>query len=118
MEAKALEMLSKMILTPENIGIMVSAWFLIALSRRVFKEFFKRLIMQRILPLLPMLLCMGLVWLPGLSPKGTTWGWNIILGIVLGWGVGHLHKILSRTVFGKSIFINGDSEESDDPKKC
>lgn len=105
MEAQAISALSKILLTPQNLGIMIAAWFLIALPKRMFPEFFATPIMKRLLPLMPMLLCMALIWLPGLRPKNVEWGWMLILGILLGWGVGHLHKVIGRSILGQGLYV-------------
>ena len=117
MEAQALTALSKMVLTPHNLGIMIAAWFLIAMSRKIFPVFYAKSVVIRLLPLFPMLLCMALIWLPGLAPKGATWGWKLVLGILLGWGVGHLHKVLKQTVLGKDVYIEGKKVQAVSPSE-
>lgn len=117
MEAQAISALSKLILTPENLGIMVASWFLISISRTMFPNFYAKPVVIRLLPVFPLVLCMMFIWLPGLTPEGTTWGWKIILGIVLGWGVGHLHKVLNQTVLGKSASLEkAAASKKPDPK--
>jgi len=116
MEQQALNALSKILLTPQNLGIMVASWTIIAVSRRMFPSLFKKPIMIRLLPVLPILLCMALLWLPGLRPAGVEWGWMLILGILLGWGTGHLHKILKQTVLGDKI-LKAPEEPEEKPEE-
>jgi hypothetical protein len=104
MEEQAIKTLSDLLLTKENLIIMVASWFLIAVAKRVLPNLFKKPFMARILPMLPMVLCMGLIWLPGLRPP-TAWGATLVTGIVLGWGVGQLHKVLAQSVLGKDEVI-------------
>jgi len=111
MDAKAIEALSSLLLTKENLGVMVAAWTILSVAKKVLPGLFKKSVMARILPLLPMVLCMGMVWLPGIRPKGVDWGWLLVLGVVLGWGVGSLHKVLKQTVLGQDALIQAKKPE-------
>lgn len=105
MDTKAIEALSNLLLTKENLAVMVAAWTILSVSRKMFPKLYQKPIMARLLPVLPMALCMAMLWLPGIRPVGVDWGWMLILGIVLGWGVGALHKVLKQTVLGQDAII-------------
>lgn len=113
MDAKAIEALSNLLLTKENLAVMVAAWTILSVAKRVLPGLFQKSVMARLLPLLPMLLCMAMVWLPGIRPEGVDWGWLLVLGVVLGWGVGNLHKVLKQTVLGQDALIQNEKK----PKK-
>lgn len=99
--SQAVQTLTDLLLTPENLMIMVAAWFLVVIARRAAPAFFTRPFMVRMLPVLPTFLTLGLIWIPGLRPTDMTIGATLVLGLILGWGASNVHKILSQTVLGR-----------------
>jgi hypothetical protein len=99
MPDKVVDTLLDLLLTKENLIIMIASWFLVYIWARVWPELFRKALMVRLQPLLPILLCEALVWLPGLRPA-MQWGSTAVLGIVLGWGIGHMHKIGKQSILG------------------
>lgn len=115
--SQAVQTLTDLLLTPENLMIMVAAWFLVVIVRRAAPDFFTRPFMVRMLPVLPTFLTLGLIWIPGLRPTDMTVGATFVLGLILGWGASNVHKVLSQTVLGKDLRIhNGAPAAPADPK--
>jgi hypothetical protein len=118
MEAQAMQSLTDLLLTWQNLVIMVGAWFTVHLIRKFFFKSFKKPALARLLPILPVVFCEIYVWLPGLHPVTTSmvdgkavetpmaWGATLVMGLVLGWGVGHLHKTVMQSVLGKDASID------------
>jgi hypothetical protein len=104
MEVSGVKTLTDLLLTTENLLIMIASWFLVIIAKRAAPKFFERPFMVRMLPVLPTFIAVGLVWIPGLRPD-MEWGATLILGVVLGWGAGQVHKILSQTVLGRDTRI-------------
>jgi hypothetical protein len=106
MDAQAVKTLTDLLLTTENLLIMIAAWFAIVIARKASPGVFRRPILVRLLPVLPTAITVGLIWVPGLRPD-MPWGATLVLGIVLGWGAGQIHKVLAQTVLGRDDRIHG-----------
>lgn len=86
------------LLRPEHALIMLAAWVVLSLIKRVAPCLEQNRVWLRLLPLMPVLLCSWAVWFPGLvfgSPSE-----KILLGLVLGSFCGHAYKFFRQTVFG------------------
>ncbi len=78
--------------------IMVAVWVGVSTLQRLFPDLAQDRRWVRALPVVPIVLCSVLVWLPGLT-DGTV-AERILLGVVLGAFCGHAHKLVRQTVFG------------------
>lgn len=104
MEQTALKTLTDILFTQENVIIMVATWVLISTARKMVPTFFGKRWVIRFLPAAPILICSALVWMPGLRPD-MGWGGVVLLGVILGWGSGHMHKLVSRTFLGSDLAV-------------
>lgn len=86
------------LLQPEHMLIMLAVWAVLGLVRRIWPALDNNPIWVRLLPLIPVLACSAIVWLPYLV-EGSP-GHKALLGIVLGSFCGHAHKIVSQGIFG------------------
>ena len=89
------------LLRTEHLLAVAGVWILLSLFAKLLPRIALTRIYARIVPLLPIVLCSGAVWLPGIAQSGLGVGARIFLGIVLGALVGHAHKIFGQTVLGK-----------------
>jgi len=96
-----------MMLRYENLIIMLSAWISIGLIGKMAPKFRDSKIGARLQPIAPFLFTSGACWLPGLLPAESGLGERLMLGLILGWGSGHTHKILKQTIYGHDIRITG-----------
>ena len=87
----------------QNGAIMVGSSALIEVARLVFKGFFEKPMVARLLPALPIILCSLAVYLPGVSQAA--WGSTLILGIVLGTFSMAAYKMYKQTFLGKDDVI-------------
>lgn len=97
----------------ENLLIMLAAWIAVGIVGKVLPKFAAHSIGARLQPLAPFAFTMGAVFLPGLIPAGTGIGERLMLGLILGWGSGHTHKVIKQTVFGKDSRIGAESDVLD-----
>lgn len=104
METEAVKSLSDLLLSTENLIIMVAAWVIISSARKIVPKFFEKSLVARLLPILPMAITCSVVWLPGLRPE-MGWGATLLLGVVLGWGAGQVHKVVKQTFLGEDKAI-------------
>ena len=98
----------------ENLLTMAGAWVIVKTAPKFLpKKFAKTALGARFQPLAPLVICSIAVWLPGLQPDDMGIGTRIMLGIVLGWGSGHVNKIWRQSVFGEDSRIkpSGTSEK-------
>ena len=95
----------------ENLIIMFGAWVAVGVVGKVFPKFRGSKIGARLQPLAPFIFTMGACWLPGLLPPEVGLGERLMLGLILGWGSGHMHKILKQTLFGNDSRIKAIAED-------
>jgi len=95
----------------ESVLIMAAVWVLMSAAKKVFPDKMQLAIVARVLPLIPIALCSGAVWIPGLAPDGIQVGPRIMLGVVLGAGAGQAHKILKQTGLGRDSAIEKPKAE-------
>jgi hypothetical protein len=89
----------------ESLLIMSAVWALMGAAKKVAPKFMQHAIVARLLPLVPIALCSGAVWIPGLVPAEMQIGPRIMLGVLLGTCAGQSHKILKQTGMGKDTAI-------------
>jgi hypothetical protein len=109
--------LMDMMLRLENLVTMAACWIAVGAFGRVFPSFAKSTIGARLQPLAPIGFCSAAVWLPGLQPDDMPLGMRVMLGVILGFGAGHMHKILKQTGFGSDSRIKTRGETLEPLKK-
>ena len=92
-----------LIFRPENLALVVGVWSIISGMAKAFPKLAKRRVWARVQPLLAPALCIAaMLWLPGLkAAEGLSIGDRIVLGLVLGFAVGQVHKLIKQTWLGK-----------------
>ncbi len=95
-----LDALTAVLFRLESIYVMVGVWAIMGMVGKVFPNLYQHSTYARFLPVLPILLAEGCVWLPGIAPEGSAFGPRMLLGIVLGVASGQAHKMLKQTLLG------------------
>ena len=82
------------------------------MHRRSVPKFFARPLVVRIIPLLSMPLCIGLLWIPGLKAgvMVTGVGDRIMLGCILSWGLSWGYKAVRQGILKKDERIKPKSD--------
>ena len=101
----------KTLLTYQNVMVMLSSWAVIETAKKMFPPFFRSPVGLRILPALPMLVCLAGVWLTSSWQPDATVGERVTLGIVLGAGTANLHAILKRLGVPVDLLSRENDEE-------
>ncbi len=91
----------------ESLLIMAAVWSMMGTAKKIAPKFMNSPIVARLLPLAPIAMCSGAVWIPGLVPVEMQIGPRIMLGVLLGTCAGQSHKILRQTGLGKDSAIKG-----------
>lgn len=86
------------LLRTEHVLIACAVWILISVLQRLVPDLGRSRLWARLLPVTPIVGCSVAVWLPGLV-EGGAWE-RVLLGIVLGAGCGHIHKIVRQSLLG------------------
>jgi hypothetical protein len=85
----------------EHLLVVAAVWFLQSVFCRVFPRAKAHKLYARIAPVVPLLLCSGAVWIPGVVSDDIGIGSRIFLGVVLGALTANAHKIFGQTVLGR-----------------
>lgn len=93
----------------ENVLVMGATWIVVGLLYKLVPWFKTAPIGARFQPLMPVVLASGFVWIPGAMPAATGIGERIMLGIILGFSCGHMHKVLKQSGMGDDKRINGNA---------
>jgi hypothetical protein len=93
------------LLSYQNVLVIVAAWTIITTLRKMAPSFFTAGIGQRLLPLLPLVVCQALVWATMVWQPTSTVGEKILLGFVLGALTSNAHSVLRR--FGLHEVVPG-----------
>jgi hypothetical protein len=93
------------LLTGENAALVGCIIAIISTARGVMKEAFKRKIVQRFLPVAPIVLGVGATLMGFGSVEGSDGGWQdcVVLGVVAGFTAGQLFKAGKTSVFGWGV---------------
>jgi C4-dicarboxylate transporter len=89
------------LMRPSNLILMTAVWALIGSLKKAAPELNNSAAFARVAPLLPIVLCIGAMWIPGVEHESMGVGERILLGCVLGFAVGHVHKLTRQTFLGK-----------------
>lgn len=93
------------LLTYQNVLVIVAAWFVVTTLRKMAPAFFVEGVGEKLLPLMPILVCQILVWATVRWQPDASWGERVLLGLVLGALTANAHTILRR--FGLQELIPG-----------
>jgi len=87
------------ILQPQNVAVVLATAVVIYSFQRAFPAFFAKPAVVRVLPLVSMPICIGLLWIPGLAAGAqvTGVGDRVMLGIILSWGLTWAFKVVRQT---------------------
>lgn len=85
---------------PGHIAAMVASWVLIGAAKKAVPGLADSATFARILPFLPISLCLIALWMPGVSID-LPWGSRVVLAVVLGSLAGHVHKVARQAVMGR-----------------
>jgi len=101
MEAQAAKSLTDTILQPENLAVVVGVWVLLQSIAKAMPKLSANSLWARIQPLLPLVLCVAALWIPGAAQEGMSIADKLWLGLLMGYFVGHTHKIMNQTALGR-----------------
>lgn len=96
------------LLSYQNVLIVIAVWFVIQTLKRMFKSFWAGAVGQKLIVLLPMVLCQAAVWITLPWQPDTTIGERVVLGLVLAFLTAHAHDILKRFGLHEYVPIFGD----------
>ena len=94
------EGLVKILGTQGNLLIVGGVWSLVQCLTKAFPGVAARAIVKRLKPMAGIVLCVGTCLIPGVQPDEMSVVNQVLVGLILGFGVGHGHKLLKRTAFG------------------
>ena len=106
METQAAQTLIGVVLKPENLAVVIGVWVILTTVKQVIAGIVEKAWWARIEPILPLVLCTAALWVPGAAQAGMSLADKLLLGLLLGFAVGHAHKIISQTGMGKDDRIN------------
>jgi hypothetical protein len=86
-------------LTPANLGILIASGGILAAIRQSFPAIDQHRWWARIQPVAPLMLCVGLIFIPGASdiPR---WGGKLVLGLAIGAFSTVGYKTIRQSLFG------------------
>jgi hypothetical protein len=100
----------KHLLTYQNVLVVIAAWNIIEMFKRMAPDFWRSKFGARVLVLMPMLVCQALVWGTVKWQPAASWGERVLLGLVLAFLTAHAHDVLKRfglheyvPVFGRKL---------------
>jgi hypothetical protein len=102
--------LTDLLLRPSSLYLMGAVWVVMETAGRMLPpKVTANQVYLRVLPLVPILLCSAAVWIPGIISDPLSPSSRVLVGIILGWGAGQVHKIFMQTVLGRDPRMAGDS---------
>ena len=93
--------MEEILLRYENSLVMFATWILVGLVYKLIPWVKKNSLAARLQPLAPIVVSSGLVWIPGTMPVDSGIGEKILLGIILGFASGSVHKMLKQGLLGE-----------------
>lgn len=95
-------------------GLLALVVFALCVTlKQSLKGFFNTAVGQRLLPVLPLVLGVGLALL-GLC-TATRWQDRVIVGVLAGFAAAHVYKLGKDTVLGHNLGIDDDSAPTNTP---
>jgi hypothetical protein len=111
----ATDILSQLLLRPENIYIMAAVWSILGVIRKVLPpKISDHSWAVRLAPTYPLILCLAFVWIPGAQPADMAPASKLMVGCILAAACGYLHKAFNQTIRGKDSRIGGKKRRSTD----
>jgi hypothetical protein len=95
-----------MLMRYETLMVTGAAWTVIQVMQKSLPDLSDHPYLQRLKPLAPIALCVGMSFMPTFRLPGAQWDELILYGIVIGGTLSNGHKILGQTVLGKDRRIN------------
>lgn len=89
------------LLNPTNLLIICFVWVLLSMLQNYLPVLERNKTFVRLLPLLPIVICSIIVWIPGAAPHAPTAMYKVMLGVVLGAMAANGHKIFRQTALGQ-----------------
>lgn len=105
------------LLTYWNVLLIACVWAGIQYARKLFPRLLgPDGVYARFLPLLPEIVCVAFMWVPGpwLAP-GTMWGQRVILGLVLGMCTSKFHVVTSKLGLQDFVGVEVDPDKRTTP---
>jgi hypothetical protein len=96
MEQHACLTLTDVVLNPENLAVVTGVSIVMVTVTRAVPELVATTWWARVRPLLPPLMCIAALWLPGVADAQMQTGDRALLGLLLGVFAGQVHKILNQ----------------------
>lgn len=93
--------LTEIFMQPANIVIIGAAMSITEAFKRAFDGTSMAHLGARILPFVPLVLCVGLTFIPRESAQAMLWGDKLVLGLTLGMGTVWGHKTFGQSILGK-----------------
>jgi hypothetical protein len=106
-------------LTLQNALILGGVFGLLQMLKKLTPKMTKSGWYNRVLPVLPELLCSGAVFLPGMHPEGQAWTVSLFVGLVLGAMSSKVHKVMRQSFLGDDSDIQEAKKaklSKEDPK--
>jgi len=97
----------KHLLSYQNVLIVIAVWFVLETLKVMFKDFWRDAIGQKLIVLMPMLLCQIAVWTTVAWQPTSTSGEKVVLGLVLAFLTAHAHDVLKRFGLQKYVPVLG-----------
>ncbi len=99
--------LANLMMRQENLYLVVATYVLLNTFFRILPPALEtNVVLVRLIPVFPILLCSAGVWFPGQQPAGMTAGDKVMIGLILGYVCGHMHKFWMQTVMGQDSRLN------------
>jgi len=102
--------LTDLLLRKESLYLVAGVWILLETLRRVLPKMAAHAVYVRLAPVLPILLCEGAMWIPGLFDDLTS-AHKVLVGLILGYASAHTRKVLTQSILGRDPLLvkNGAS---------
>jgi hypothetical protein len=98
--------LTDLLLKQENLYLMAAVWVLLETLQRALPEnVTSHSVWVRLQPVMPVILCLGGVWLPYVMARNAPISQHVMVGLILGYAVGHSRKIVLQGVLGQDARI-------------
>jgi len=105
--------LTSLLLKAENLYLMAGVWVIQEMANRLLPpRVTQSQTWVRLAPVLPILMCLAGVWLPGIMPAGVPWTEYVLTGLILGYAIGHSRKIFMQGVLGRDPRLVKEGQEN------
>jgi hypothetical protein len=101
METQGAQQLMDLVLKLENLMVVVAVWVVVNRFSKAFPKILRMAVVRKVWPLVPLVLCISAMWLPGIAQSSLAIGDKILLGLVLGGAEEIAHKVLKKWLGGQ-----------------